>query len=441
MTEELLGESAPTQPAARHGAGMLAVAAGLGVFGLATYGYLGFAGQGLGPVAFAPLSVMWTLLNALGIGVFLPFEQELGRVTAMREARGEGNRAYARRVVVVALGLLGLLAVVALVTGPLTSERLFAGHGELVVMFVLALAGMAASYVVRGLLSGRGRFGRYGAQLATDGVLRVILSGALFALGVRSITLYALVLLVTPVLAVAATAGRRHELTRPGGPEVTGRAVARAVSTLLGASILSQVLANAGPVIVQLLARAGEADVSGQFLAALVIARVPLFLFAAVQAVFLPGLASLVSARAVAQFRRRVEVVAIGTVAIGAGGTLVVWLFGPRLVPLLFGPKFSIDRDVITLIAVSGALFMLAQVAAQALLALRADRVVVLGWGAGIVALALTATVPGGLATRAAWSLVAGSGAAVALLGAGLVVRFIRWRSGSDVAEGSRSDA
>lgn len=409
---------------------MLAVAAGLGIFGLATYGYLGFAGQGLGPEAFAPLSVMWTLLNALGIGVFLPFEQELGRVTAMRRALGEGNSTYARRVIMVALAMLAIFTVIAIGAGPVVSERLFAGHSELIAVLVLAMGGMAASYVVRGLLSGRGRFVRYGAQLAVDGVLRVVAAGVLFAFGVRSITLYAVVLFVTPVVAVLVTTGRRRDLVRPGGSDVTGRLVVRAISTLLGASVLSQVLANAGPIIVQLLARADEAEVSGQFLAALVIARVPLFLFAAVQAVFLPGLASLVSAGEGARFRRRVEVVAIGTLAIGAGGVLVVWLLGRELVPLLFGSKFSIDRSVITLIALSGALFMLAQVAAQALLALRADRVVVVGWAAGIVGLAMAASVPGELSARAAWALVAGSGAALVLLGAGLAVHVARWRVG-----------
>ncbi|MCR6491737.1 lipopolysaccharide biosynthesis protein [Cellulomonas sp. P24] len=410
---------------------MLAVAAGLGIFGLATYGYLGFAGQGLGPEAFAPLSVMWTLLNALGIGVFLPFEQELGRVTAMRRALGEGNSTYARRVIMVALAMLAIFTVIAIGAGPVVSERLFAGHSELIAVLVLAMGGMAASYVVRGLLSGRGRFVRYGAQLAVDGVLRVVAAGVLFAFGVRSITLYAVVLFVTPVVAVLVTTGRRRDLVRPGGSDVTGRLVVRAISTLLGASVLSQVLANAGPIVVQLLARADEAEVSGQFLAALVIARVPLFLFAAVQAVFLPGLASLVSAGEGARFRRRVEVVAIGTLAIGAGGVLVVWLLGRELVPLLFGSKFSIDRSVITLIALSGALFMLAQVAAQALLALRADRVVVVGWAAGIVGLAMAASVPGELSARAAWALVAGSGAALVLLAAGLTVRFARWHVGS----------
>jgi O-antigen/teichoic acid export membrane protein len=426
---EIIGESLPIQPAARHGRGMVAVAAGLGVFGLSTYGFLGFAGQGLGPERFAPLSVLWTLLNALGIGLFLPFEQELGRVTAMRRARGDGNLSYVRHVTTVALGLLAAVCVLAILGGQVLSARLLTGHRELVLLLVLAMAGMSASYMVRGLLSGQGRFGRYGAQLATDGVLRVLAAGALFGLRIDTVTAYGLVLFVSPVAAVLLTTPRPSVLIRTGGPEVAQRAVVRAVGTLLGASVLSQALANAGPIIVQLLATPSERAISGQFLAALVVARVPLFLFAAVQAVFLPGLAGLVSAGDRHGFRGRVQAVGAGTLVIGVAGALVVWLLGSELVSLLFGPRFSIDRGVITLIAVSGALFMLAQVAAQALLALRADRTVVVGWAVGVGGLLISAAVPGELATRAAWSLVCGSAAALVVLAGALVRRQARWRA------------
>ena len=426
---EFIGESPPTDPGARQGGGMIAVAVGLGIFGLSTYGFLGLAGQGLGPVRFAPLSVMWTLLNALGIGLFLPFEQELGRVTAMLRTRGEGNRAYARRVAAVALTLLAGVVVVAALSGTFLSERLFAGHAELVVVFVLAMAGMACSYVVRGLLSGQGRFGHYGSQLAVDGVLRVAVAYLLFRFGVHSAVAYALVLFATPVVAVLVTTPRLSVLVRPGGPEAAARAVFRSVGTLLVASVLSQVLANAGLIIVQLLATPAEAKVSGQFLAGLVIARVPLFFFAAVQAVFLPGLAGQVSAHDGRGFRGRVFFVGVGTLVIGAVGTFAIWLLGPALVPLLFGPEFSIDRPVITLIAVSGALFMLAQVAAQALLALGNDRAVVIGWFLGLVGLLLAVAVPGELAARAGWSLVAGSAAALVPLVVMMGVTYSRWRA------------
>ncbi len=54
-------------------------------------------------------------------------------------------------------------------------------------LLVLAMAGMAAAYVVRGLLSGDGRFGHYGTQLAVDGVTRVLAAAILYAAGVSDV--------------------------------------------------------------------------------------------------------------------------------------------------------------------------------------------------------------------------------------------------------------
>jgi O-antigen/teichoic acid export membrane protein len=206
------------------------------------------------------------------------------------------------------------------------------------------------------------------------------------------------------------------------GPDLDPRAATSVLVTLVGASVLSQVLANAGPVVVQVLAGPHDAETSGQFTAALVIARVPLFAFAAVQAVLLPGLAALVGAGRTDHFRRRVTLVGLLTVALGLAGTAGVWRVGDRLVPLLFGTGFAITRSVITLIALSGALFMVAQVLAQAMLAVGLDRWVLIGWGAGVAGLfgALVRDLP--LADRAAWSLVVGSAVAMVVMLGVLVV-------------------
>jgi O-antigen/teichoic acid export membrane protein len=428
------GQTAPSGvgTAASSGSrrGVLAVGAGLGVFGLSTYAYLGLAGQALGDERFAPLGVLWSVLNAVGIGLFLPFEQEIGRRTAERRARGEGNAPVARQGTLAAAALVGAVALVALVTAGPVAGRLFTGELGLVALLVLAVAGMAVAYVVRGLLAGTGRFPSYGAQLAVDGLLRVAGAGLLAVNGVTDVRPYAAVLALSPVLAVLVTTLRPRGLVVHGPPQQVSRAAA-ALATLVVASVLSQVLANVGPVIVQLLASAEEAAAAGRFTSALVIARVPLFLFAAVQAVLLPGLAALASAGESAGFRRRLRLVVTGTGAIGGLGTLAVLAVGPELVRALFGPGFVVDREVITLIAASGALFMLAQVAAQALLALGADRTVVLGWASGLVALLLVCLVPLPAVERAAWALVVGSGAAAGVLGAVLAVRMRAWEGRS----------
>lgn len=415
--------------------GVVPVAVGLAIFGAATYGYLGLAGRALSPETFAPLSVLWTLLNAVGIGLFLPFEQELGRRTAARRAAGEGNRPVVVQGVVAAGLVLGGVAVVCAVGYPLLAAGLFAGRGALVLLLVLAMAGMALSYVVRGLLSGLGLFGRYGAQLAADGALRVAGAAVLFAAGARDPVTYGLVLVAAPVLAVLLTTPRPWSLVRPG-PAQARRVAASAMVTLVAASVLSQVLANAGPVLVELVTTPAEQAASGQFTAALVIARVPLFAFAAVQAVLLPGLAGLAGSGRIVELRRRVVQVGLVTLVLGAVGTVAVYAVGAPLVRLLFGDGFTIDPGVIGLIALSGALFMVAQVAAQPLLALGAERWVVLGWGGGLAGLVLAATWQAPVALRASVALVVGCAVAAVVLGGAAAREMQRWDRPAEGGDG-----
>lgn len=422
----------------RPASGLLSVGAGLAVFGLATYGFLAAAGRGLPAADFSPLSVEWTVLNAAGIGLFVPFEQELSRRTAVARAMGTTNAAALRHALRAAAVLLSAVAVVAAVLVRPIAQHLFAGRTSLVVLLVGAMAGMAASYVARGLLSGNGRFGRYGAQLAVDGAFRVAAAVALATAGVRGPGAYAAVLVISPVVAVLLTTPPPRRLLTQG-PEAPYVGATAALATLVVASALSQALANAGPVIVQLLAGPGESTAAGRFTAALVVARVPLFAFAAVQAVLLPGLAAFVGAADGPGLRRRARLVALWTGSLGALGTLVVWLLGPWVVHLLFGSGFAAGRGIITAIAASGAAFMLAQVAAQVLLALGDERLVVLGWAAGVVALIAASFWRASIDERGAAALVVGAVVALAVLGGVALSRVRSWarqRVGAAAARG-----
>ncbi|WP_309134367.1 hypothetical protein [Cellulomonas sp.] len=426
---EVVDELSAAGAGGRRPGGVVAVAAGLGVFGAATYGYLGIAGNALGTVAFAPLSVVWTLLNAVGIGLFLPFEQELGRVTAAGRAVGRGSASTVRLAAWVAAGILGAVALLAAVLHGTLTARLFAGAGVMVPLLVGALAGMALSYVLRGLLAGNGSFTRYGAQLAVDGALRVAAAAVLWALGVEDVVPYALVLVAAPlVAALVTTPWGAGVLVRPG-PPARAREVTTALGVLVVASLASQLLANAGPLVVQVLVEPGAEERTAQFLAALVIARVPVFLFAAVQAVLLPGLAAQVAAGDRRGFLRRLGLVTGVTAGLAVAGVAAVAVAGDLVVEVLFGPDFRTGGGLIVLIAVSGAAFMLAQLAAQGLLALGGDRWVVTGWLVGLVALVAACLVPGDPSSVAAVALVVGAVAALVLLGVALAVRTARWRA------------
>ncbi|MFS0700159.1 lipopolysaccharide biosynthesis protein [Cellulomonas sp. 179-A 4D5 NHS] len=448
---------------------MLWVAIGLAVFGASNFAYLGLVSRSLGPAAAAPVSVLWTLLNAVGIGLYLPLEQEVGRrLSAARALRGRAEPM--RRTLVYAGSTVAAIGVVTLLANEAIASGLLSGETALPAVLAAGLAGQALAYLTRGLLAGTGRFRRYGLQFVVDGVLRTVAAAVLFAADVRSPTAFAWVLVVAPVVAalltvprgslallrhggapespalegsalegsapessasespaaedpvadVAAPEGAAHGGTPDepvrgsGGPAGTAGAAPVRMGPLVATSVAGQLLANAGPIAVALLALPSQQALSGRFVAAVTVARIPLFLFAAVQAVFLPALASLAARHDHAGFRRAVLRALGATGALGVVGTAGVLAIGPLVLSLLYTPEFLVERDVMGLVALSGALFMLGQVLALALLAQHADRAAAIGWTVGIVVLVASLALPLDLLVRISVALCTGSLAAAA---------------------------
>ena len=73
--------------------GTLQVGAGLMVFGGAAYVHLAVAGHSLSTRGMAAMSVLWSIVFLLGLGLFFPVEQELIRHVAARVAGGRGRPA------------------------------------------------------------------------------------------------------------------------------------------------------------------------------------------------------------------------------------------------------------------------------------------------------------------------------------------------------------
>ncbi|WP_421740932.1 lipopolysaccharide biosynthesis protein [Cellulomonas sp.] len=405
---------------------LIPVALGLVVFGLANFAFLAFAARDLGPAASAPVSVMWTVVNAFGIGLFMPLEQDLARrLSATRALGGRGVVGWrpARYAVGAFLGIVVVLAVV----GGVIGRTFFAGAPGMVWVLGAGLAAQAVAYATRGLLAGYGAFGRYGAQLALDGVFRTVGSVALAAGGATA-TGYGWVLVAAPVLASAVAligwSGRRHR----SGTEAEASPSSAPFAALVAVSVLSQVLANAGPMLIAALAAPSEQAVSGKFVLAVTVARIPLFAFAAVQAVFLPLLAARVATDDVVGFGRTTRTALGATALLGTVGALVILAVGPFLQSVLYGPEFAISRWIVFLVAVSGALFMLAQVFSIALLAHGDDWAAAWGWALGVVGIGLGLLIDRPLAEQVAWALC--TGAFVATVAHAFRVRAVlaRWK-------------
>lgn len=405
--------------------GTLTVGVGLGVAGLTAYGFLMVAGRTLGAERSAPLSALWALVFLAGPGFFLPLEQEVARALAGRRTLGLGGAPVIRRAavvgfaVLVALLLFSIAGASPLLVGLLDHEVL------LFVGLLLALAGYSVEHLTRGVLSGNGRFGPYGLLIGTEGVVRLTICVVLAVAGVTTVGPYGIALGAAPFAAVALGLWGQRGLATPG-PDASWGEVSSALGWLLAGSILGQLLINAGPLAVKALASSAEDAQASRFLAGLVIARIPLFLFQAVQASMIPALSSMAAAGKRGEFRRRFRQLAVVTAAMGVAATLGALAVGPDVVSLLFGSEFRLDRDDLALLAAASAAYVLALLVAQALIAMAGYRSVVWAWACGVATFAAVTASLDPLLLRVELGFLSGSVVAAAVMGVMLAARLDR---------------
>lgn len=396
----------------------LTVGAGLVLLGVSATVYLVLSARAVGPREFASLSTLWTLVYTFGIGAFLPFEQELGRAVARRTVLGQGAGPVAARTAVVAGVVLVTLLVALGVAAPLFVDRLFGGQSALLIALAVAMVAMAAQYLTRGLFSGTGRFGWYSAQLGLEGLVRIGGCLALFVVGVHTAGPYAWVLAAAPMASLMLTVPGAGRGLR-SGPPARWAEVSVNLGWLLISAICAQAVANAAMVALQLLAP--HSDTAGRFLAAFVIARIPLFLFQAVQATLIPGLARALAARDHARFRRELSRVLLVTGLVGAAGVAGAAALGPWALRLAFGPAFDLGRLDIVVLALSTGLYMLALVFQAGLVAMERHRVNAAGWSLALTSFAAMCLIPLPALVRVESALVLSCSVAVGLLGMWLI--------------------
>lgn len=378
--------------------GTQSVALGTVVLGGASYLHLAAAGHSLDTRGMAGVSVLWTIVMSVGIGLFFPIEQELTRIVAARAVRGEGARPVLRRAALLTTGILAVvLGLLAALARPLAA-RLFHGDLALVAALGSAFVAMAFCYVSRGILAGLGLFTAYGTQLAVDGALRTGLAFGLALAGWHSALGFSLILTVAPLIALLATVPNACRAARPG-PRVGWADLVRGLGLLICSTLLAQWMVSAAVLSVQLLEPARVALVAA-LLSALVLARVPIFVFGALQAALLSGLASAAAAGAHAAFRsllrRACAVVALLSCAIG----LVAVALGPWLIHLLFAAPEVLGHLDFLWLALGTFCYLLAMVLGQCLIVLHRHRAQLACWLLGAAVLVGATVAPGRIATR-----------------------------------------
>jgi len=380
----------PTPQASRIALPEGTVTVGIGLFiaGISAYIFFKIGQQALGQDGFKPIVAMWFIAFALAPGFFLPIEQEVSRAIAHRRALGQGGLPVIKRIAPLAIIILLTLVVVIAVFSSSISANMFEGYGIVTFCLVLTLVSYAPMHLARGICSGTGRFGAYGIIIGADGAVRVIGCAVLWLAGVTHVGPYAFMIGFSPIVGVIAV-GLAGKLRVDDGPEATWSEVTPNLGWLLMGSLFAAALVNAGPITVDILGSSEPAKVVTRFGNAVIFARIPLFLFQAVQAALLPRLAKLAAQRNLSEFSRGFRQLMILVCGVGVVGTIGAFLVGPQVLDLVY--QGGIDRRTMTLLALASAMYMVGLATAQAVIALRGHAIVALGWFASFSGFVLIA--------------------------------------------------
>ena len=404
--------------------GTLLVGAGLAVVGAGSYAQLAVAGHSLSTPGMAAMSVLWSIVFWVGLGLFFPVEQELIRLVAARHALGQGVAPVARRAAVAAGGILAATLVPLAVAARPVADRLFGGDTAMVAALAGALAGLAVTAVSRGVLAGLGRFTAYGSQLAVDGGLRIAAAGALGVAGVHSPAAFGLTLVVPPLLSAACMLGPLLRDLHPG-PPIAWAVLGRGMGLLIATMVLAQLVLNVAVINVRLLSP-GDPAVVGALLAAMILVRVPLFVFTSLQVSLLPGLAGATAAADRPRFRR-LAARGCGIVAVlGLCGGVPAVVLGPRLIRVLFAARPGLGNVDFAWLASGTLFYMMALVLGQSVMALSRHRDQLLGWLAGVVVLVAVTLGPGEVQRRVEMAYALSSLTAAAVLAVAVFLRTSR---------------
>lgn len=397
---------APTSP--------LWVAVGAGVAGIATYVLLVVTGRTLGAVEYGRFSVFWAAVVVTSLGVFLPFEQ----VVARRRAAGVAVGGALLRTAVRHAALVAVVAVV--VVGVLLAQD---GPGA-VAAFAVACAGFVWQFPARGVLAGERRLRGYAVIVCVDAVVRAAAAGGLALAGVRSVTPYLWAVALSSVLCavtgrlLARKALRGEEPSTDAGPSF-----AREAAGLVVAMLCMQALLNSGVLVA---GRAADPVAAGHLLAALSLARLPVFVTQAAQAAYVTRIAQIARARQRAPLVRLLGALALAVGAIGAAMLVVALGWGPAIVRLVFGPEFDLSGTAVLLVVGGVAAYLVASVSNDATVALGGHRWSGPAWTSGAVVGVLLVLLVRDELLRTTLPLLVGAGVAAAVLVPYLVSRVRR---------------
>ncbi|HSM02721.1 MAG TPA: hypothetical protein VK960_09840 [Acidimicrobiia bacterium] len=380
MTE--LPPSPPARSTQAHRQGTTYMVVGTLVAAIAAYLFQLVAGRVLGPEAFAPITVLWTIQFLVFTIVFLPMEQLTIRRLSMADPHAAPWRLF--------IGVIAVAVVVSAGFAALTLDQLLDGEPIYLVIVAVLIAAYGGFALARGLLAGHRRYKEYGLTTMSESVLRLVGAIVILAVGFGSVGL-AWTLVMAPLVIW---------MWRPLAPEfgrggaVVERGTGADLGTFVAANGASQTIVAAGPLVVGALG-ASPTEVS-VFFETFLLFRAPLTIAYSLIARILPPFTRFVETGDTKTIRTwALRLGGLGAI-LGGVGYIVGRAVGPATVALLLGEEFRPTATLAAYAAAGVAIATIALFAQQILIAMRATGILAISWISGLAAAAFTVVVAGG---------------------------------------------
>ncbi len=391
-------EPLPTSTA-DGGTAMMVVGAVAG--GVSAYLFHALGGRSLGD-GFAPIAVMWTIAFIVVTVLFLPLEQWVTRESARRRNPLSGGRGLLLWVTGLGIASAALAAWWAL--SPLTGEV-----GTHIIQMLLLMGGYGSFWIGKGMLQGKGWYGRVGLMLCAEGVVRLVAELVTLSAGGTAVGLgWAMVSAPWVVFFFGFWRGGRSDPpSSPGAvfvwPYVIGAGAA-------------QFLLAAAPLVVTFMG--GTAAQVSLIFIVFVLFRAPLTLMYSLQGRILPPLVGMIGRGEGESLRKLAGRLWAGSAGLALLAGLVGYLVGPQVVELLMGSTFAPSASVAALVAVGTVTAAGVQLMAQILVAGSRTRRLATAWVVGLAAAGVVVWLaPAGPVMAVAIGFVAGEATALTTVG------------------------
>lgn len=418
-----------------YGRGARLLPIGIASTGLLTFLYFAIASHVLDDEPYGRISTLWAVMFLIVTAMYRPIEMLVSREIASGRGRG-----VSRVALIIQAAFAIVFLVVALLLRRPIEDGLFGGEAVLYWILVAGVLCYAASYFARGWLAGHGLFVLYAGLVFMEAASRLMFAFAVavglmtgqnaVALGIAAAPLVSLA--VVP-WALSRTA--RDQQSPDAAPAIPISRGGRFALAILVVMLAEQALLNGA--VVTVAAAGADLAAAGLVFNVLLVARVPLQLFQAIQVSLLHHLAAQpASVEGRAEFTRAVRSTVLAISAFALVAAVGLFAIGPWAMALLFEAPHTYSGAGLALVAFGAGAHLIAGTLNQAALTRERATAVAVAWlaSAGLFVLWMLASVIDDEILRAE---VGYFGAATLLCGLMCAI-YLRGPSGRPTARGDR---